>query len=104
MISAWASVVGYMFSSLPGVQVAHLPARSTEPEVDFVLTVGDARIPVEVKYQTRISLSRDAQNIMSFLARTVNNASFGLLITQAEWEVADLPIVAVPLKHLLMMR
>ena len=33
------STVGYFFASLTGLSVAHLPERSGDPEVDFVLTL-----------------------------------------------------------------
>ena len=61
------SVVGYFFRSIPGLDVAHFPARSMEPEVDFVLTVGLQRIPVEVKYRRRVD-QRDTMGLRSFSA------------------------------------
>ena len=45
------SVTGAVLSTITGLDVAHFPERHGEPEVDFVLTIGVKRIPVEVKYQ-----------------------------------------------------
>jgi len=55
------SVVGAYFTGIPNLDVAHFPERATEPEVDFVLTIGEKRIPVEVKYRRRIDPHRDAR-------------------------------------------
>src|SRR5438876_1102612 len=43
------SAVGAYFGGVPHLDVAHFPERPTEPEVDFILTIGEKRIPVEVK-------------------------------------------------------
>ena len=45
------SVVGSVLSTIHGLDLSHLQARGSEPEVDFVMTVGAHRIPVEVKYR-----------------------------------------------------
>jgi len=37
------SVLGYFFASIPSLDIAHFPARGSEPEVDFILTVGTRR-------------------------------------------------------------
>ena len=98
------SIVGYTLSSLPCIQVAHVPPGGSEPEIDFVITIGDMRIPVEVKYQSRIDPVRDVAGMMKFLDQKANNAAFGLFITQEECDFGELPIIAVPLKHLLMVK
>ena len=98
------SVVGYFFRSIPGLDVAHFPARSTEPEVDFVLTVGLQRIPVEVKYRRRVD-QRDMIGLRSFIEKTHYNAPFGILVTLMDEVIADDPrIVPLPLSSLLLMR
>ena len=74
------SVVGYFFRSLIGLDVAHFPTRSTEPEVGFVLTVGLQRIPVEVKYRRRVE-DRDTVGLWSFLEKPHYNAPFGVCPT-----------------------
>jgi len=98
------SVVGYFFRSIPGLDVAHFPTRSTEPEVDFVLTVGSQRIPVEVKYRRRVE-DRDTVGLRSFLEKPHYNAPFGILVTLLDEVVSnDERIVPLPLSSLLLMR
>lgn len=98
------SVVGYFFQSIIGLNVAHFPERPNEPEVDYVLTLGDTRIPVEVKYRRRIDGS-DLSGLMSFLDKPHYNAGFGILITlMDEAEVSDSRIVQIPLSTLLLAR
>ncbi|MBI5303292.1 MAG: ATP-binding protein [Chloroflexi bacterium] len=98
------SVVGYFVSSILGLDVAHFPERGAEPEVDFVLTVGEQRIPIEVKYRRRIEYS-DTRGLRSFIERSVYNAPFGLLITLNESvDIDDPRIVAMPLSTLLLLR
>jgi predicted AAA+ superfamily ATPase len=98
------STVGYFLRSIPGLDVAHFPARSTEPEVDFVLTIGQHRIPLEVKYRRRIH-PRDLQGLRSFIAQSHYNAPFGILVTLMDEDVVDDPgIVSLSLSTLLLMR
>ena len=76
-----------------------------EREVDFVLTVGARRIPVEIKYQRRIDQLRDTLGVRSFLEKSVNNAPFGVLITQDDSGVVDDPrIVSLPLSTFMLLR
>ncbi len=98
------SVVGACLNSISGLQVAHFPGRPGAPEVDFILTVGDRRIPLEVKYQARIDPLWDSEGIRSFLETSANNAPFGVLITQTAVDVNDPRIVNVPLSSLLLLR
>jgi predicted AAA+ superfamily ATPase len=99
------STVGYFFASLTGLSVAHLPERGNDPEVDFVLTIGEKRIPVEVKYRRVIDPLRDTFGLRAFLEKAVNNAPFGLLITRGDAPaVPDPRIVTVSLAALLIVR
>lgn len=99
------SVVGYFLASTPGLEVAHFPERGSEPEVDFVITVGERRIPMEVKYRQHIDAHRDTVGLRAFLEKTVYNAPFGILVTlHDEAPVADPRIVCIPLSSLLFMR
>ena len=98
------SVTGSCLSSISGLQIAHFPGRTDEPEVDFVLTVGDRRVPVEVKYQARIDPLRDTEGIRSFLEKRANNAPFGVLVSQFAAQLDDPRIVSVPLSSLLLLR
>lgn len=98
------SVAGACLSNMSGLQVAHFPARSGLPEVDFVLTVGDSRIPVEVKYQARIDPLRDTAGLRTFVENRANRAPFGILVTQGPSEVNDPRIVSLPLSSFLLLR
>jgi predicted AAA+ superfamily ATPase len=99
------SVVGSTFSSIHGLDVAYLPGRFDQPELDFVLTVGTRRIPVEVKYQRTIDPLGDTEGLRTFLEKAVNNAPFGILVTQTDRAYEDDPrIVSVPLSSLMLLR
>jgi predicted AAA+ superfamily ATPase len=99
------SIFGSVASTIHGLDMAHFPERGTDREVDFVLTIGAQRVPVEIKYQRRIDLLRDTLGIRSFLEKSVNNASFGLLITQDISEEVDDPrIVTLPLSTFMLLR
>jgi len=99
------SVLGYFLASVPNLEIAHFPARGAEPEVDFVLTVGTRRIPVEVKYRKRIDPHDDTRGLRAFVEKTVYNAPFGLLVTlEDDVRVPDPRIIPVSLSALLWMR
>ena len=99
------SIFGSVAATIPGLDIAHFPERGTDREVDFILTVGDLRLPVEVKYQRRIDPIRDTIGIRSFVEKTVNNAPFGLLITQDDNAQVDDPrIVTMPLSTFMLIR
>lgn len=98
------SVTGYFLASIPHLDIAHFPERAAEREVDFVITVGDQRIPVEVKYRGRIT-PEDVRGLQSFIEKPAYRAPFGLLITRDEQRATDDPrIVCLPLSTLLLMR
>jgi len=97
-------VAGYFLKSILNLGVAHFPERGAEPEVDFVLTIGEQRIPVEVKYRRRIDHG-DTVGLRSFLEKSHYNAPFGLLVTLLDQPGTDDPrIVSLPLSTLLLMR
>jgi len=99
------SVAGSFFVGIPGLDVAHFSERAAEPEVDFVLSIGEKRIPVEVKYRRHIDAHRDTLGLRSFLERTHYNAPFAVLVTMLdEVEMLDPRIVPVSLRSLLLMR
>jgi predicted AAA+ superfamily ATPase len=98
------SVVGYFFRSIIELGVSHFPERSREPEVDFVLTVGDQRIPVEVKYRSRVE-DRDLLGLKAMIAKRSYNAPFGVVVTREEGPgTVDPTIVSIPLSTLLLLR
>jgi predicted AAA+ superfamily ATPase len=99
------SIAGYFLSNIPGLDLAWFPERGAEPEVDFVITVGQHRIPLEVKYRQRIDGHRDTLGLRAFIEKTAYNAPFGVLVTLSdEVAVVDPRIVALPLSSLLLMR
>ena len=98
-------VAGYFFASLTGLSVAHLPERGGDPEVDFILTIGERRIPVEIKYRRGIDPWRDTSGLRTFMEKAANNAPFGLLVTRGDTAAIDDPrIIAVSLPALLIVR
>lgn len=98
------SAAGYFLSSIPHLDVAHFPERAAEREVDFVITLGDQRIPVEVKYRGRITPD-DVRGLQSFVEKPVYRAPFGLLVTRDDHPATDDPrIISLPLSTLLFMR
>lgn len=98
------SVAGYFFSSMYGLSVRHFPERGVEPEVDFVLTIGEQRIPVEVKYRHRIDHA-DSKGLRAFMEKSVYNAPFGVMVTLGDEPASDDPrIVSIPLSTLLLLR
>jgi predicted AAA+ superfamily ATPase len=99
------SALGYFLSSLPNLDVAHFPTRGAEPEVDFVLTVGTRRIPIEVKYRRHIDPHEDTRGLRAFLERTPYNAPLGLLVTlDDDVTVNDPRIVPISLASFLWTR
>ncbi|MBI5433791.1 MAG: ATP-binding protein [Planctomycetes bacterium] len=99
------SVVGACLSTITGLDISHVPDRKDQPELDFVITVGTKRIPIEVKYQRRIDPLRDTEGLRTFLENTSNNAPFGLLVTQSDGaEIPDPRIIALPLSSLMLLR
>jgi predicted AAA+ superfamily ATPase len=99
------SVVGATLSTISLLGLAHWPAHAGEDEVDFIITIGTKRIPLEVKYQRRIDPLRDTESLRTFIENRSNNAPFGLLIVQTE-DVAltDPRIVPIPLSSLMLLR
>ncbi|MBM3495268.1 MAG: DUF4143 domain-containing protein, partial [Armatimonadetes bacterium] len=99
------SVVGYYLCSLTGPSIAQLPERGADPEVDYVMTIGDKRIPVEVKYRRVLDPIRDTVGLRAFLEKSVNNAPFALLVARGDAQpVLDPRIVVISLPALLMVR
>lgn len=96
------STAGYFLASL-GLPISYLPERASESEIDFVLTAGDHRIPIEVKYQRSIDPVRDTKGPSRFIEKKVNRAPLGVIVTRSDSEVR-LPnkIAAIPLKSLLL--
>lgn len=98
------STAGYFLRSIVELDVAHFPERGAEPEVDYVLTIGTQRVPIEIKYRKRIG-HEDTRGLRSFIEKAPYNAPFGVLVTLADEPGTDDPrIVSMPLSTLLLMR
>jgi predicted AAA+ superfamily ATPase len=98
------SVVGQFFKSIVNLDVAYFPETGAEPEVDYVLTIGEQRIPVEVKYRKRIDYG-DSRGLRAFIEKSHYNAPFGLLVSMDDAPGSEDPrIVSLPLSSLLLMR
>jgi len=98
------SDIGYYLKGIPGLNVSWFPQRRDEPEVDFVLTIGLKRIPIEVKYR-RGAVKRNYLNgLRSFCGQDKYGAPFGLFVTQdIAGEIED-NIIALPAYALLSVR
>jgi predicted AAA+ superfamily ATPase len=99
------SIAGAYLHTFNGLGLSYFPERNDEPEVDFVLTLGTSRIPMEVKYCRSIREPDHTLGLCSFMDKKVYNAPFGVLITQTDDViVADDRIVCLPLSTLLLLR
>ena len=99
------SIVGAYLGGIPHLDLAHFPERATEPEVDFVLTIGEKRVPLEVKYRRHIDAHRDTLGLRAFLEKSHYNAPFAVLVTMLEdVEIPDPRIVPVSLRSLWLAR
>ena len=98
-------IVGAYLASMPALGVAWRPERSGKPEIDYVLTVGDRRIPIEVKYQARLDPHRDTAALRGFLDQLGPRAPLGVVVTRGDQPTVDDPrIVTLPLASLLLLR
>jgi hypothetical protein len=60
---------------------------------------------IELEDQARVDAMRDTEGLRSFIEKAVNNAPFGLLITQDDSpQIPDPRIVALPLSSLMLLR
>ena len=95
-------IVGYCLSMVRGVGLSYLPKRHNEPEVDFIMVIGDWRIPIEVKYRPNALKDEFTKGISVFMLRKINNAPFGIVISKEDSGHKD-NIVAVPFKRFLLL-
>jgi hypothetical protein len=99
------SIVGAYLLTIGGLDLSHFAERPGEPEIDFIMTIGSRRIPVEVKYRRRVDPLMDTEGLRSFIEKKVYNAPFGLLITQGQvGAVLDPRIIELPMSSLLLLR
>jgi predicted AAA+ superfamily ATPase len=99
------SVVGATLCTVNGLDINHKPEMKSEPEVDFIITVGTKRVPIEVKYQATIDPVRDTAGLRTFISKKVNHADFGVLVTRKDTALHfNDNIIALPLSSLMLMR
>jgi predicted AAA+ superfamily ATPase len=96
-------IVGYFLSRVSGLGLSYFPERHNEPEVDFIMVIGDSRIPIEVKYRPNAMRDKFTKGLKAFMAKTVNNASFGIMISKEDSGRYG-KIVAVPAKRFLLLQ
>ncbi len=96
------SIVGTYLSGVPGLELSWLPATGTESEIDFILTIGLKRIPLEVKYRRHLKAD-DFAAVRAFCKQTKYNAPFGIVITRDSFVERD-DVYCVPLFALLGIR
>lgn len=93
-------MIGAYLSLFSKIYLNYLPSKEAEDEVDFVITLGSIRIPIEVKYQNNPTVSR---GIKQYLEKPEHNAKFGLLLTKNTYWVKG-NIIAIPVKNFLLLR
>ena len=98
------SVVGYYLSGIPGIELAWFPERKNEPEVDFVITIGTRRIPIEIKYRRGTLQNKDLHGIQSFCSKKQYEAPFGLIISQDTFRKINDSAIAIPASYLLILK
>ncbi len=98
------SAIGYYLMGVPGLELAWFPARGKERELDFVVTIGTRRIPLEIKYQRGSLGPEDWQGIQGFCGKKHYEASFGLVITQNTCREISDTVIALPAKALLLVK
>lgn len=98
------SVLGATASVIRGLDIDRVPTPPREPDLDFVLEVGDQQIPVQVQYRRSIDPVGDTRGIRSFVEEPAKRAPFGLLITREDVPPIDDPrIVAMPLSTFMLL-
>ncbi|MDR2169500.1 MAG: AAA family ATPase [Planctomycetaceae bacterium] len=98
-------IVGTFLVSIKNIGVSYLPnINNKRDEIDFILEIGDTHIPIEVKYREHPDVNN---GIESFLAKSSNNTSFGLVITKDEVPLGYFGndnIIPISVKKLLLLK
>ena len=89
-------IIGYNLNTIAGLDIAWFPERQKEPEIDYVLTMGLKRLPIEVKYRRDKPNNGDLAGIKSFCSQKKYNAQFGLVITQEYAGPIGNNVIAIP--------
>jgi len=76
------SCIGNHCSQIPRVDLSWVSQKANTDEIDFILTIGDKRIPIEVKYVSRKIRQSDYEAVSKFALNPHYGAEFGLVATQ----------------------
>lgn len=96
------SIVGAYLADIPGVEASWLPDSDKQGEIDFVLTLGLKRLPIEVKYRAKLK-GDETRHLVSFCRDPKWEAPFGLVITPDVFSEKD-GMIYLPLFALLALR
>ena len=80
-----------------------MPATTTSLEVDFVVTIGAHRIPLEVKYRHDAARPKYFEGLHHFIEKKAYGAPFGLLVCQEPGPERD-QIIQIPAWTFLLLR
>jgi predicted AAA+ superfamily ATPase len=72
--------------------------------VDFVITAGTRRIPIEVKYTRDEASASDLRGALDFCNNSNFEAPFGLVVMQKTHRLIEQRLLAIPAAALLMLR
>lgn len=99
------STVGTVLSSISNLDTAWLPEKNKkQKEVDFILNVGDKRIPIEVKYRNKFDF-KDIIGLVDFMDNPLNEAPFGIVVTKNDdISFKDNRIICIPLSSFMLLR
>ena len=98
------SVLGTTASVIRGLDTDRVPTPPREPDLNFVLEVGDQQIPAQVNCRRSIDPVGDTRGIRAFVEEPAKRAPFGLLITREDGPAVDYPrIVAMPLSTFMLL-
>lgn len=98
------SITGYYLRGIPGLDLSWFPARTNEPEIDFIISIGTRRIPMEVKYRHVEPSPLHLRGIEAFCKKPAYSAEFGLVVTQATAGPIGDYAIAVPAPTLMLLR
>lgn len=98
------SIIGYYLSCFDGLGLSYYPPKKDgEGEVDYIIEIGNHRIPLEIKYRNEPMKSNNIKNLKAFIANKNNNSTFGLIITP-NVSTCQGNIIAIPAKKFLLLR
>ncbi len=98
------STVGTVLSAITHLDIAWVPEKGQSKEVDFVMILGNQRVPIEVKYRNSVR-QRDLHGIIQFMDSPINQAPFGIVVTKNDDAIIeDKRLIALPLSTFMLLR